>query len=942
MSESQTLLERERELGRIERAVEAARGRSGSLLLIEGSAGIGKTALLEAAARNARGAGLSVLAARATEIEREFPFGAVRQLLEPALRAAAPDDREALLSGAAAPAATVLGVAATAQAPPDPGPGTLHALHWLLANLAEAEPRLLILDDAQWADAESLRFLAFLSPRLADLPVAVLVAARAEEPEALAALAATASDPASLPVTLSPLSEAATEAILSENLAETVAPEFGRACYAATGGNPFYLRALVEVLREDRILPTADSADAVLELGPQTVTRAIFTRIARLPDPASSVARALAVLGDGSELRHAAALAGVAVDEARAAIDNLVRASILEHGPGLCFTHPILANAVYADIGPAERAELHRRAATELEASGAAPEETAAHLLAVPPAGDDAVVAALRAAAANAMGRGAPASAMTHLRRALAEPPPAEERVAVLVELASAEAPVEGAVALEHLQEVLRGTEESEQRTPLVRALAQTSFALGRAETGIAVLREELGRDASEATASLETDLVAALAMGLDGSHVREADERLEAMAPSLTGESATERTALECLAFCRLRRGAPVADIVGPVRMRLDNAPASEQLSPIQLLMTVGTLTRCDELDTAETWARKGLLEARGSGSIYGLAAAHWLLGGIAHRRGLLADAVSHSEASLRGAFEYGAQAGIQSSLVGLVDARVDRGELDEASTALAAAGFDLEIPEDLAPTGELLESRARLKLAGGDPAGALRDFEAAAERFRERDARGPGLTAWRSGAAMAYLRLGEREPAQALAAEELELARAFGSPVAISIALQAAGLAAADGGLSSLEEAVEILGRSPARLVRAQALVERGAALRRAGERAAARPSLAEGLEIASSCHALPLAERAYVELRAAGGRPRKPLRTGVDALTPSEARVARLAASGMTNREIAQELFVTTKTVEFHLGQAYRKLDINSRADLSDALAGAGSAE
>jgi DNA-binding CsgD family transcriptional regulator len=158
------------------------------------------------------------------------------------------------------------------------------------------------------------------------------------------------------------------------------------------------------------------------------------------------------------------------------------------------------------------------------------------------------------------------------------------------------------------------------------------------------------------------------------------------------------------------------------------------------------------------------------------------------------------------------------------------------------------------------------------------------------------------------------------------LSEAEEWGTPRALGMALHAAG---------RLEEAVAVLGPSPARLEYAHALTDLGAALRRANQRAAARDPLRQALDVADACGAEPLAERARHELHAAGGRPRRPRISGVDALTASERRIAEMAAGGLTNPEIAQALFVTRKTVEAHLGAAYRKLDIRSRSELPAAL-------
>jgi DNA-binding CsgD family transcriptional regulator len=193
------------------------------------------------------------------------------------------------------------------------------------------------------------------------------------------------------------------------------------------------------------------------------------------------------------------------------------------------------------------------------------------------------------------------------------------------------------------------------------------------------------------------------------------------------------------------------------------------------------------------------------------------------------------------------------------------------------------------------------------------------------------------RSNAALALLALGQRDSAWALAQAELEDARTFGAPCALGIALRAAGLAeGGEHGLDLLHGSVDTLERSPALLERARSLAELGAALRRAGQRADARERLAEALDLASHCGARPLAARAGEELASAGARPRRPWRTGVQALTPGELRVARLAADGQTNREIAQALYVTLKTIEGHLARGYAKLGITGRAELPGALA------
>jgi DNA-binding CsgD family transcriptional regulator len=265
-----------------------------------------------------------------------------------------------------------------------------------------------------------------------------------------------------------------------------------------------------------------------------------------------------------------------------------------------------------------------------------------------------------------------------------------------------------------------------------------------------------------------------------------------------------------------------------------------------------------------------------------------------------------------------------------------MEQGKLDEAEAALARADLGDALP-DSARLLYLRDSSARLRLLRGDLNGGLAEMLDAGRRFESVGSRNPAYIAWRSPAALALHQLGEQDEARRLAGEELELARAWGAPRALGAALRAAGLTeGGDHGLALLEEAVQVLGDSPAKLEHAKARTELGAALRRANRRSQAREQLRQAVELATICGATDLAARAERELLATGARPRRIALSGADSLTPSERRVAELAASGPTNREIAQALFVTQRTIEVHLTSIYRKLGISSRSQLAAALA------
>ena len=899
---------------------------TGGVLVIEGGVGIGKTSLLRVGCERARRRGWRVLRGGGSELETGFAFGVVRQLFERDLAAAAPRQRAGWLAG---PALAVRGLFA---GPAIPGGGrdpfaVVHALYWLTANMAARQPVLIAVDDAHWADPASLRWLAYLAGRVEGLRVAVVVALRPAEPasrgDAVAAIRAAATAPAIRPALLSAAGVAViVRAALGAGTPDSRCQELRE----ASGGNPFYLSELL------RAGPGTGTGLAASE----AVARHVEARIRRLDPAALGLAQALAVLGDGGQLRHAAAMAGLDADEAIRLAAGLVRVEVLAAADPPCFLHPVVRAAVDASLGSAERHRAHHRAARELDRDGGAPGQVAAHLLRVQPAGDTWVAGRLRQAAQTAMDTGAPSEAGQLLRRARAEPPPPDERVAVLRELALADANAGRQTAFDWLAEALAVTGDPLLRAEIAHELAQTYAALFRwVEAVDATDRAlaELGDRDPELAARLEAELAVA------AMHDARRASRVVPVIGRLAARPVPADTA-EALAVARgmagLLTGRPAAEVAGALDGALAAAaPAAPNWDTrAALLWTLITAERFGEVEKA---LPPMIDAATRSGSARGLIAVYSSLGFAKLRLGALPEADGAARVALRVLQEGDFTAGL--GVAGIAaEVAVEAGELDEAQAFLEL------VPAGPAGVLSVLAPAAmgRLSLARGDGEQALSCFESCLAMFGPDvwgiEIRDVGYLHARSGAAQALLLLGDRGRARALAEAELADARTSGGPRALGTALRVAGLAqGGTEGLRRLAESADILRESPARLERAKSLTELGAALRRAGQRVAARALLAEALDLAAGCGARPLARRARAELTAAGGRPRRERRHGLDALTPSELRVAWLAAGGQTNRQIAHGLYVTVKTVETHLAHVYAKLGIARRTELPGALAG-----
>jgi DNA-binding CsgD family transcriptional regulator/tetratricopeptide (TPR) repeat protein len=930
------VLERERELAAIERLLEHAAAARGQLVAVEGPAGIGKTTLLAAATTLARERGATVLVARGSPLERAFAFGVVRGLFE-RVAFEPGDGSTSLLSGAARLARPALAAAeaGTGVSREEVSHATLHGLYWLTANVAARAPLLLAIDDCHWADGPSLRYLAHLGARLDGVRALVLVALRSgdapAQPELVGELAALSTRDAIRPTALGP--QAAAE-LVRATLGEAASDRFCLACHAATGGTPLLLRALVASIATDGREPTDEAATGVASFGAEGVARVLAQQLARLPAGSEPFLRALCILGANPPLRHVTALAGLELAQAAQIADALRLASILSAAGELDFAHPVLRAAITERIGPHERAIAHVRAAELLAAEGAPPERLAAHLLHAHPSADGAVVATLRSAAAVAADRGAPETAAIYLQRALEEPPSPASRALVKLELGLAQLAARiDTEAMSLLTEAVAALDPSERaRATLV---AGRSLGLvGRFQEAATILESGLasGPVANETELLVEAELIgnASLLAG-------RAAAALERTARVRSGDApagvARDLMLINCAAR-ELRDARPA----GAGWALLDRALAAGPLlreESIVVAWAMMALFWTDRLDEAEQICNELVRAGEQRGSAYLVAHLSFPRAFVAARRGELRQAEADARFGLEQKLARGLSDGRAFHLAPLLNALVDQGDLEGAELALARAHVPTRPAEQLA-WALVLEARGRLRLAQDRRQEALTDLLDAGKRWESLAWTHPGLTAWRSEAARALARLGEQQQAARLAAEQLELARATRLPRPIGAATLAAAMVTTPRpSLRLLREAADLLERTQAKLELARALVELGAALRRDGKRVAAREQLRRGLELAHRAGARPLAEHARAELIAAGARPRRPVFTGVDALTASELRVARLAADGLTNREIAERLFVTERTVETHLRHVFQKLDISSRLQLPAAF-------
>ena len=897
------LIERDSELRVLGDVVDAAALGHGGAVLIEGEAGIGKTHLLQMSRARAQAAGGRVLFATADEFEVNVPLAGTRELLAQAARGMARDG----------PAR--LGLLALDGALSDPsGPGSrsdevVNALSWLIGELAD-DRHLTLLDDGQWADDLTLRLLRKAARRVGELPLALVVAARPAAPgQRHAGLAA---ERAFMRLEPAPRSVAGTARLIESVLARPASVEVVARARAATGGNPLYVRELSQQARAGGVELMSDSRP------PPQLVRLVGDRLDRLTGAAHALASAVAVLGPDANQSRARALAGLEGSDAIAAEAELRSERVLD-ADHCTFAHPLVAAAAREAIGKADVAEMHARAAALLADEGVADQRVAEHLLQAPARGDAIVVTTLRRAADLARRVGAYETAARLLERARTEPPAPEVVDVVDFERGRSKLDVGDEEGARLLARVAQRAADASVRIDAARRLAKDMALHGRGADAAGIVRPVLeSLSASEQELRLELLVELTFLGGSVPAGYPEAVRMIDAAAAASTGRTPGERLVK---AAATAMGGETLPDPAEGARELLADRLHRDYPDGFAVgALTFGAtavLMNADALDDAERAMDALRADADQMALLDMVGATFWQQAQVAYQRGDLA----RCELEARACIEAGADFARGLATPWLVMVCAEQNRLDDAEQLLASEGLLGAIPPTIL-LAAALGSRGRLRLAQGDAEGAIEDLAAMLDRnaaHHRRRVEPP----WRPLLTEALVLADRSNEVAAEIEVYAALAAEWGTRRALGHAARMRALVAPRArAISLLEEARTHFAASHARLELARCLTELGARRRAAGERRAARTILRDAHDAAHACRAIALCERARAELLLAGGRPRPASGAGLGALTPAERRVADIAASGATNREIARRLYLSPKTIEMHLRSAYRK--------------------
>ena len=857
------------------------------LLVFTGAAGLGKTSLLAEVRESAAAKGLLVLSARGGEQEQLSAFHVVRSLLLPLLREVGEAGQRELLGSWYEIIGTAVGLRAEGPAdggsltPPDPQ-GVRDGLDWLVTKLAVSRgPLVMVVDDAHWADAESLTWLASFAPRVEDLPVLLVTAYRPDElPVGAEAFRGMAARNGIRPIGLAALTPEAVAALVREMYGAAsdhmppVDDAFCREVWAVTGGNPFETVELVAKAQEHRIAPVESSWKALREVASANKGSGLVARLEKLGTAPTRLAWSVAVLGIHTPLDLAAAVAGLTRSEAAEAAEELRAARFLTGYQVLEFVHPLIATAVYRGIPADLRTEMHSRAGWSVLDAGRGPVTAARHWLEVPPQDDSAVVEQLRAAARLFMKAGAPETAQRCLDRALREPPPNSQRASVLFELGCSTLLYDPAATVGHLRAALQqpGLADELHREIVVwlaQSLAHSNHLLEAAEA-----TAEAAENAQSRQAWLRLQVWNLMWCAFDaaeeGSPARSA--RLADLARRLESEgdiSVAARYVHGLRAWDAVVRGEHKdialhhADLAHEGGLSWADTEWAFEVPVLSAMVYM----YCDEAERCLQLFEKGIAEFEEAGwrGVH-LSFGHTILGYVHFRIGNLADAEREARLGLDIANRVGEGLPVHWYAVGtLIAVLLARGGTEEALEL--AKRYNFHAPYSAAvvfPDAQTV--RGAMLLAVGEFDGAAAELGTAGERLDGREMRNPGWCGWQRALAAAERARGGGAAARALAEDALARAGIFGSNSAQGMELRSLAEFAEPGSgerVELLERAVDLLNRCSAPYEHSRAVLDLGLALRAAGRGEEAEEQLRGALRLAEDCASDALAAQARAAL-------------------------------------------------------------------------------
>ncbi|MFF5449388.1 ATP-binding protein [Streptomyces sp. NPDC012888] len=944
-----TVLERDAELATADEALDRLTGpradEGGALLALAGPAGLGKTTLLAEIRRRAHSRHCTVLAARGGEQEQSQPFHVARQLIQPHLAGTTEEELRSALGSWYAIVGPALGLCAAEEgAPPDPQ-GLRDGLDWVLTHLAvQRAPVVIVLDDAHWADPESLGWLAAFAPRTEHLPLLLVVAYRPDElPAHGDAFRTLPGRAGQRPLTLEPLTPAAVRTLMRETVGGHADDAFCREAWAVTAGNPFEAVELAAKVRDRSLAPVEASAPLLRDLAAAQRGSGLVARLRNLGPSTVRFAWACAVLGTAIPQELAARVAALGPGEAAAATDRLRTARILsapaEDHDGLEFVHPLIATAIYRAIPDALRTALHGKAAAAVVDAGLGASAAARHLLETHPENDPWVVRTLREAARENLRAGAPEAARRQLARALLEPPDYGERAAVLYELGCASLLTEPANTVNHLRAALdEPFDDPALRQGIVIRLAQVLAHSDRlAEASEALAREIPLTPDARGRLRLTSEQFMWDAFRADEPDSPARSRRLARLADRLTGRDLTERYVIGLRAWDATLRGEPVDVVLHHARRALgDRLSWAEEDRGFEVPVLVAlTHLYADRPGRAEELFEAGTAEFERQGWRGAhLSFAHNLRAYIRFRRGRLTEAEELARAGLALAERVGRRTPVHWYAIAiLVEVLLARGRTDEAWELAREHEYGEPFPAAVVfPDSQTVH--AELLLARGDRKAAAAELEAVDRRLTPRGIQNPSWCPWRLHLARA-IAPEDPERARALTAGAVRRARAFGAPSGIGQALRhAAEVAAPADRVPLLTESVHLLSASPAGY-------ELACALAALGTETGDTDLLARAVATARECGADGLEARTTATLVRLGGTPPSGP-AGAEPLTADERAVAERALHDTTAPPPPTDHDHPRRPADALLSAVYRKLGTD-RAGLAEALsaAGAGSA-